>query len=256
MWLDITSPQDILPFSSQGVITCKILKIDESLAIKRYTRLKKKSTMSRGEEGAAVFKTISRSVDGSSTRSVHNEENDDEDDEDGHPHIQQQSSHNSVHSNNGNRRPVQQENNVQKPQTSSTPAPAPAPKPAPDVDLLGGDAEENPKPLHSVRKNHDAAATTTTTAGTSAPPKAAPAPPVEVADMFHFDAPPAKTSSTRSTSSGVGAGGGASMDIDEGAATSGKGTNGLTREQLAAQREAAIEKKVKEALEFKQEVLL
>lgn len=44
---------EVVPISS-GVMTCKILCLDNSSARKRYSRLRLKSNLNRGEEGAAV----------------------------------------------------------------------------------------------------------------------------------------------------------------------------------------------------------
>ena len=49
----MTDRNDIIPTSS-GVITCKILCLDNSVAIKRYSRLRLKCNLNKGDEGAAV----------------------------------------------------------------------------------------------------------------------------------------------------------------------------------------------------------
>ena len=53
LWQDMNDRNEIVPTSS-GVMTCKILCLDNAIARKRLSRLRLKSNLSRGEEGAAV----------------------------------------------------------------------------------------------------------------------------------------------------------------------------------------------------------
>ena len=53
VWLDMIDRNEVVPTSS-GVMTCKILCLENTTVSKRYTRLRLKSNLNKGEEGAAV----------------------------------------------------------------------------------------------------------------------------------------------------------------------------------------------------------
>lgn len=55
VWLDVTDRQTTLPMSNTGVITCKILLLDQTTSLRRYSRLKVKKNREQGLEGMTDF---------------------------------------------------------------------------------------------------------------------------------------------------------------------------------------------------------
>jgi len=55
VWKDVTDRQAPLPMSRDGVITCKILCVDVAHTQRRYTRLRLKKSLDSGAEGAADY---------------------------------------------------------------------------------------------------------------------------------------------------------------------------------------------------------
>ena len=123
---------------------------------------------------------------------------------------------------------------------------------APSIDKTSAaaDTKQRSKPTEPVVAGSPRATPTTAT------PQAIPAPIIEV-NMFHFDDPVPSTS-TRQTKATISVGAIDSSSytsdaIDEDI-TSNTPTGGLSRGELVDKREAAVQDKVKEALDFKREV--
>ena len=55
VWMDITDHQTTLPLNSAGIITCKILCLDHATSLRRYSRLKVKKNLDSGLEGMTDF---------------------------------------------------------------------------------------------------------------------------------------------------------------------------------------------------------
>ena len=55
VWMDITDHQTALPLSTAGVITCKILCLDHATTLRRYSRLKVKKNLDSGLDGMTAF---------------------------------------------------------------------------------------------------------------------------------------------------------------------------------------------------------
>ena len=62
VWMDITDHQAILPSSSSGIITCKILCLDNAASLRRYSRLKVKKNLDSGLEGMTDFLKSKESI--------------------------------------------------------------------------------------------------------------------------------------------------------------------------------------------------
>jgi hypothetical protein len=243
---------EILPVSS-GAIICKILCLDDLTVLKRYSRLKLKSNLDRGEEGAAVArakiqsyptKIIVNSNNGNNnygngnrpTSYTDNDNNDDYENDDEDHYQQAQQAHVPVNHSKFNTKP-----NTSPNSSSKEAIKPPLKKPSTVNNLLDTDDS----PVTSSRSN-SSKDTPPSKQSTSSPPpkipsvKASPQSPAAILlvaggpeqDMLNFEA------DSKAPKGGKGA---LDASVD---------STGMSREELAARREAAVTEKVKEALEF------
>lgn len=223
VWQDISSPSELLP-QSAGIITVKILKTDQAPTSKRVSRLKLLKKTSGSDANMTALKANKLSI---------NSEVDHTD-------------------NFSSRRP-----------------------PSPYSDNT---SSSNQTPPPTAPPQTAASKTTSTTSSSSyssikiKPPPAAPSSgssktptiiseqpqqqvdPLPIIDMFTFDdtpspIAPSKTTTTTASSATYGMNIGIDIDIDDD-----RHPATLNREELAARREAVVEEKVREALEFKLEL--
>jgi hypothetical protein len=257
----MTDRTEIIPVYA-GSIICKILCMDNMKTVQRSSRLKLKRNVDKGEEGAAVARARILSIE--QKTSLDRERDRNTSNGNNRP-VPRYSDHHDQQHNQEEEGSEEEEDNFQEaPQVSQPPKPQdknsrPPSERKPTIvnNLLDNDEIESrvnvsskksaapiPKPplqkqptsppIASIPK----AAPITPPRSAPTPPPIAPVTPVQQEqDMFHFEAD-SKSSKGQGLSN----------------PSKNSSSAGMSREELVTRREAAVEEKVKEALEYKHEL--
>lgn len=234
VWLDARASTDVLPLY-KGSIVAKVLKLDDLNSSKRAIRLRRKQAS--GDSASAATKTLSSRFGAAGKHSTHYEEDDEPEHEE----------------------PARVPYSDHPGPSAPVPAPASSPTPAASTQRTSG-------------KTSSVTSPTQASAPTVAPAPVAPAvvsAPVNLLDDFASSDTPAPapslqhpddnmldfgTADTKSPAGKKTPSSSSSSSSKETGIETPTGTGGLTREELKARRQEAIDDKVKEALEFKMEV--